>query len=190
MILIILLLILTACTNVDRGSYNPYMPSDDSQEQADNESPKEIPYGDDALFVIHEFTVTINHNGYSQNMFVVNKGELARFLAVAAPGTSGHMHGITIDEFNVNEAVTTTDEPKVIEFVANQSGTFNIYCKTCWDGPFGRGHPDIKATLVVEDSTVECKTEQDCIDSGKCSQNIECSCINNRCNTGFVAAVE
>jgi len=73
-----------------------------------------------------------------------------RFLAVACAGTGTHIHGITIEEFNVNQPVTSETERVAIEFVADKTGTFIIWCKTCWDGPFGRGHPDIRAKLIIE----------------------------------------
>jgi len=95
--------------------------------------------------------VTISHAGYIPSSFSVNMGDTVRFFAVAAQGTSSHNHGITIDAFNVNQAVTTedTNNPVIIEFVANQRGTFTIYCRTCWDGPFGTNHPAIQGTLTV-----------------------------------------
>ena len=99
-----------------------------------------------------EFEVKIAHMSYTPNSFTVKKGDKVKFLAYAATGTAGHMHGITIDEFNINKVVITEDRnnPVIIEFTTDKSGTFNVYCKTCWEGPFGKGHPDIKAVLVVE----------------------------------------
>ena len=101
---------------------------------------------------VKEFHVTIGHTFYSPASFVVHKGDTVRFLAVAAPGTGSHNHGITIDEYGINQAVTREDASNlvVIEFVADKQGTFTVYCKPCWDGPYGRSHPDIRATLVVQ----------------------------------------
>jgi|SRR3989344_7124331 len=102
---------------------------------------------------VKEFNMVIEHRAYTPNSFTVKKGDKVRFLAIAAPGTSSHNHGITIDEFNINVAVLKEDvnNPEIIEFVADKAGTFEIYCMPCWDGPFGKGHPEIKATLVVEE---------------------------------------
>ena len=99
-----------------------------------------------------EFYVEISHNTYTPKNFAVNKGDKVRFLMIASRGTLNHNHGITIDEYNINQAATTEDPLKAdkIEFIADKQGTFKIYCKTCWDGPFGRGHPDIQASLVVQ----------------------------------------
>ncbi|MFH1326818.1 MAG: hypothetical protein ABIH59_01695 [archaeon] len=33
----------------------------------------------------------------------------------------------------------------------------------------------------------ECESEQDCIDIGKCSAGLECTCSYNKCYTGYVA---
>lgn len=99
---------------------------------------------------VKEFNVTISHTSYSPASFRVNVGDTVRIYAVAAPGTASHNHGITIDEYNVNVAVTSETNPAQIVFVADRAGTFDIWCKTCWDGPFGKGHPDIRATLVVK----------------------------------------
>ena len=101
---------------------------------------------------VKEFRVEISHFDYKPASFTVNKGDTVRFLAVAAAGTGSHNHGITIDEFGINVAVKTEDpsNPVKIEFVADKTGTFKIWCKTCWDGPFGTSHPPIQATLVVK----------------------------------------
>lgn len=105
---------------------------------------------------VKEFKVTIAHTFYSTNTFTVNKGDTVRFLANAAPGTGAesgfsHNHGITIDEYSINQAVAVEDvnNPVAIEFVADRTGEFTIYCKTCMDGPFGAGHPAIQAKLIV-----------------------------------------
>ncbi|GEM_PF-2110964 len=100
---------------------------------------------------IKEFHVTIFHTGYQPSIFTVDKGDTARFLVKVAPGTESHMHGITIDEYGINEASASSTQEKAIEFVADKAGTFTIYCKTCWDGLFGRGHPNIQATLTVNE---------------------------------------
>lgn len=84
---------------------------------------------------VKEFRITIGHTFYDPNKFEANDGDLVRFIAVAAPGTASYKHGITIDEFSINEAVTSETESKIIEFRVRK-GTYTIYCKTCWEGPF------------------------------------------------------
>lgn len=98
-----------------------------------------------------EVKMTIGHTSYEPNVIEAKAGDKIIIKAVAAKGTSTHNHGITIDEYNINKAVTTEDKenPSIIEFMADKAGEFRIYCKTCWDGPFGRNHPDIEAKLIV-----------------------------------------
>lgn len=113
--------------------------------------------GGAATVALKEFRVTIGHTFYSPNTLEVNKGDAVRFLANSAKGTGvesgfSHNHGITIDEYEINQAVAIEDtsNPVVIQFVADKAGTFKIYCKTCLDGPFGTNHPAIQATLAVK----------------------------------------
>jgi len=103
---------------------------------------------------LKESTMTISHTFYNPSTITVNNGDMVRINAISARGTGlesglGHNHGITIDEYNINVAAPSETTPVVINFVADKEGTFTIYCKSCWDGPFGREHPDIRATLVV-----------------------------------------
>ena len=73
----------------------------------------------------------------------VNKGDIARIITNDLQPS--HNHGITIDAFGVN--VVTSNDP-TIQFVANQTGTFKIYCGPCLNGPLG-AHPWMVGTLVV-----------------------------------------
>lgn len=99
-----------------------------------------------------QFSMVISHTFYNPSTLTVNKGDTVVIKAVAAPGTASHLHGITIDDYEINEAVISEDpnNPVIIQFVADNEGTFTVYCKTCWSGPFGQGHPPIKAFLDVK----------------------------------------
>jgi plastocyanin len=99
---------------------------------------------------LREFSLVIFHTRYEPASFTVNQGDTVRLLARTSSGTESHMHGVTIDEYGINELVISSSQAKTIEFVADRAGTFTIYCKTCWDGPFGTGHPPIQATLSVQ----------------------------------------
>jgi plastocyanin len=96
--------------------------------------------------------VTIDHTAYSPATITVNKGDHVKILASTGVGTSRHNHGITIDEYVINQAILTEDKntPTVIEFDATKAGTFKIWCKTCEQGIFGAEHPKIEGTLVVK----------------------------------------
>ncbi len=103
---------------------------------------------------LKEFTLTISHTSYSPSVLTVNKGDMIRVNAVSVRGTGlesgfSHNHGVAIDEYNIDVSTPSETTPTVINFVADKSGTFTIYCKSCWDGPFGKEHPDIRAMLVV-----------------------------------------
>ena len=101
---------------------------------------------------VKEINLIIGHTFYNPSEITAKKGQKLRINAIAASGTSGHNHGVTIDAFGINEAVTTEDpnNPKVIEFTPDRTGTFTIYCKTCLEGPFADRHPKITGTLIVE----------------------------------------
>ena len=101
-----------------------------------------------------QFTMIVGHTFYNPSSITVNKGDMVKILALSAKGTgleggNSHNHGMTVDEYGIDVATLSETTPIVITFVADKEGTFSIYCKPCWDGPFGRNHPDIKATLIV-----------------------------------------
>lgn len=96
-----------------------------------------------------EFSVTIFHTRYEPNTISVKQGSLVRLNVLAAEGTSSHMHGIAIDDYGINELAASETTPKAITFKADRKGTFTAYCGTCAEGPFGREHPDIRMTIIV-----------------------------------------
>ena len=98
---------------------------------------------------VKEFRITIDHGGgYSPNKITVSKGDTVKILAIS--NQPSHIHGITIDAYNINVAVLKNSfaDPDVIGFVADKSGSFEIYCKTCLDGPLG-AHP-WRGTLEIK----------------------------------------
>lgn len=108
---------------------------------------------------IKEFKVKVDHAGYTfylNNRPVltptVNLGDTVKFFATTLTAELDHGHGITIDEFRINQVVLTANEmqPKTIEFIANKTGKFRIYCGTCSEGSFGDDHPDIEAEIIVK----------------------------------------
>lgn len=97
-------------------------------------------------------TMTIFHTGYSTSAIRAKLGDTVEIDAVIESGTSAHKHGITISEYGINRLVTSenSNSPEIIKFTADKKGTFSIFCGTCRDGIYGTGHPDIRATLIVE----------------------------------------
>jgi plastocyanin len=105
---------------------------------------------------VKEFRLEAPHAGYTfyfENRPVlkvsVNKGDKVKILATS--DLLSHKHGITIDEYGLNEVIPTEDpdNPKIIEFTADKAGTFKIYCKTCLTGAFGP-HPWMESILEVK----------------------------------------
>ncbi|MBI3587748.1 hypothetical protein HY095_00990 [Candidatus Micrarchaeota archaeon] len=99
---------------------------------------------------LKEFKVTLTHSGgYSPNYFQARLGDTVRFDATI--DFPSHFHGITIDEFGVNQAVSSTDPdaPSVIQFVASKAGDFRIYCGTCGVIHAQDGGADFEARLEV-----------------------------------------
>jgi len=108
---------------------------------------------------VKEFKMKVDHAGYtfySNNMFIltptVNLGDKVKLLATTLVAEIEHSHGISLDEFNVNEVVLTANEnePKIIELTANKTGKFRIYCGPCSKGSFGNDHPELEAFLLVK----------------------------------------
>src|SRR3989344_5826791 len=101
---------------------------------------------------VMEITAVLDHNsgytfsgdGVSGTTITVNKDDTVKITATS--NQPFHNHGITIDAYNVNQAVIQPNT--VIQFIANLPGTFDIYCKTCLEGPIG-AHPQLKGTFVV-----------------------------------------
>jgi hypothetical protein len=102
---------------------------------------------------IREFTVLIEDAGYTPSQIVVNKNDTVKLTVITQAGTVDHKHSITIDSYKINQRIIATDiyNPQIIQFVANQSGTFTIYCGMCINGTLGKGHPNITMSLIVND---------------------------------------
>ena len=152
MISVVILLIVAGCAKQEDVVQAPPASQDQKTEGPIINKPEVNEETKKNTEAVKEFSVEIAHTSYKPNIFKVSVGDKVKFKAIAAQGTSSHNHGITIDEFNVNKAVTTEDasNPVIIEFVADKKGRFLIYCKTCEEGQFGKSHPKITATLNVE----------------------------------------
>ncbi len=137
LLLLIVLLVFSGCTSGQTQS----------AKYAENQTPE-----------LKEFKVKISHSGYlfySNDRPLlkpsVNLGNIVRFLATVQVDEEEHNHGITIDEYEINEPVKTANEkePVVIEFTADKKGKFRIWCKPCLEGIYGTDHPEIEAVLEV-----------------------------------------
>lgn len=144
------ILLIAGCNQQQSGTGTSTITNTPRSDSSPSSNPQSSPN-------VKEFKMLVQHTGYSPSTITVNKGDKVRLLVTTASGQEYHKHGITIDEYNLNVPVQTTDvnNPVKIEFTADKTGTFKIYCKTCndpdgWKGKTGTTHPDIQATLEVK----------------------------------------
>lgn len=88
-----------------------------------------------------EFIITVKQWSFSPAVIKVKKGDTVVLKLKSVDVT----HGFSLPEFKINAALKP-GETKIVEFLANKSGSFtficNIYC--------GVGHIGMTGTLVVE----------------------------------------
>ena len=89
-----------------------------------------------------EFKISAHKYAFEPDHFEVDRGDHVRFLVTSVDAD----HGIAIKKLKV-KAVVPEGETGVVEFDANESGTFDITCAD-W---CGKGHKQMRATLVVRD---------------------------------------
>jgi heme/copper-type cytochrome/quinol oxidase subunit 2 len=90
---------------------------------------------------VRDFDVVVERYEFIPSRIEVDQGDHVRITARSADGT----HGFAIRKFGVRTEVPRGGDPVTIEFDANRVGTFEI---ACWQY-CGKGHPRMKATLVV-----------------------------------------
>jgi cytochrome c oxidase subunit 2 len=87
---------------------------------------------------------TTENGGIQPGVIRVKKGDTVRLLVTSQDVA----HGIRIKEFDVNEYPISAGKYKLIEFVADQAGTFDFICNiTC-----SPRHAELKGQLIVEDT--------------------------------------
>ncbi|MFQ5975574.1 MAG: cupredoxin domain-containing protein [Candidatus Hydrothermarchaeales archaeon] len=90
---------------------------------------------------VKEFYVEVSRYLYTPSVFRVQKGDKVRFNLVSTDVE----HSFYIDGYDLDVKLKPY-EPRVLEFIADKSGAFQIRCSvTC--GPY---HPIMRAKLVVE----------------------------------------
>ena len=85
-------------------------------------------------------------------IIAVDQGQLVELtFAWAHVGYILEEHVIVLEGYKLeSDKINSQNREFTLKFVADKAGTFKIYCKTCWDGPFGQQHPAITATLIVK----------------------------------------
>jgi heme/copper-type cytochrome/quinol oxidase subunit 2 len=91
---------------------------------------------------IKEFHFEAYQFGYSPEEIEVKKGDIVKIYATSRDVP----HGIYIKEYDIN-VVVEKGKTKKIEFLADKLGEFQILCSIYC----GRGHHDMRATLVVKE---------------------------------------
>lgn len=92
--------------------------------------------------VVKEFTVTGSNFSFDEKNITVKKGDTVKVTFKNADG----FHDFRLDEFNVATKQIQGGQEEVVEFVADQTGSFEYYCSVGQhraNGMFG--------TLVVEE---------------------------------------
>lgn len=90
---------------------------------------------------VKEFTLTAKQWSFSPSTITVNKGDTVK-LSITSTDV---IHGLAINEFNVNVRLPV-GETKIVEFVADKTGTFSFYCSVrC-----GSGHSGMRGQLIVK----------------------------------------
>ena len=145
----ILLLTVAACsqsTQMDQpDGQQMQQPEQDEQPQVPQE-PQDPPTGEPAdeeapQEDVKEFTMEAKQFEFVPSTITVNEGDTVRLLITSTDVE----HGIAIPEFGVNQDLPVGEEV-VVEFVADQTGEFNMFCSVYC----GQGHSSMTAQLIVQ----------------------------------------
>ncbi|MCR4279490.1 MAG: cupredoxin domain-containing protein [Candidatus Zambryskibacteria bacterium] len=71
-----------------------------------------------------EFTINASNFSFSDSEIEVNKGERVRITLTNTVGT----HDLVVEGYDVRTQILQTGESETIEFIADESGTFEYYC--------------------------------------------------------------
>jgi heme/copper-type cytochrome/quinol oxidase subunit 2 len=88
---------------------------------------------------------TVPNGNVAPAVIRVHRGDIVRLLITSEDVA----HGFRIEALGVEVVPVRAGKYQVVEFVADQSGTFEYICNlTC-----GPSHDEIKGLLIVEDAT-------------------------------------
>lgn len=88
-----------------------------------------------------EFIITAKQWSFSPSIIKIKKGD----TVVLKLKSADVKHGISIPDFGINEQIEP-GETKIVEFVADKTGTFAFSCNI----PCGVGHKAMTGTIIVE----------------------------------------
>ena len=116
-LVLVLSLVLIACTNVDDTT----MQDDNMMDDTDNtENSAEA----DKTFVLTGENFAFFMDGEEAPELVVNQGDTVRIIFTSTDG----YHDWVLDEFDAATEKVQTGDSTYVEFVADQVGTFEYYC--------------------------------------------------------------
>ena len=100
---------------------------------------------------VKEIRMTAKKYEYDPGVITVKQGEHVRLIITALD----HDHGFKIDAYHIDELLKK-GEQGMIEFTANESGTFPFQCSHFC----GLGHKGMKGELIVERVSQESPEER------------------------------
>lgn len=131
MFLILLAAVLVGCTSQApqeiKPAEEPSMQQPDEQQESTGE--------------VKEVRLEAYNWGFRQSGDEIQKGDKVRLVVTSTSGT----HGVAIPDFGVSVGPVSPGQEQVVEFTADQSGSFTYFCNI----PCGRGHSSMRGTLNV-----------------------------------------
>ena len=74
---------------------------------------------------IKEFTIRESNFKLNPSTLTVNEGDTVRITVINEGGT----HNLFVEEYNERTDIVSSGNTRVLEFVADKAGTFNIWCE-------------------------------------------------------------
>ena len=108
------LIFVAGCTYSDSSS-NDQTPTQDGAQPNNREVTGEV----------KEFTIRESNFRLDPETITVNKGDTVRITVINDEG----MHNLFIGGYNERTSTVSAGNTEVIEFVANEAGTFNMWCE-------------------------------------------------------------
>ena len=116
-------------------------PANQRQNQPSAPEEESNPSAAEAPPEVKSFTITATQWDFTPSTITVNQGDTVRLTVTSADVS----HGIFLKAFGINQ-VLPPNETKVIEFVADNKGTFPFVCSV----QCGAGHGSMTGQLIVK----------------------------------------
>lgn len=115
--------------------------SDDNQQESSPETGQQEPESQQQSPRIREFTIRESNFKLNPSTITVNEGDTVKITVI----NDGGSHNLFIEEYNERTDVVSSGNTRVLEFVADKTGTFNMWCEVSGHRSLG-----MEGTLVVE----------------------------------------